>query len=245
MTDCACDLRCDPTNPGQCSCGCHDWQQVVALYVDEKGPYANDRRFEIYGITRDARTYQGNRPCVCHPLCQRYGRMAKGSPGHQRYEVGDDGGGFVHCRDTVRRVGGVIEHPAGSHAYTMHGLPIPPKTGWSHPDPWGGRSCRIDQGAYGHPAKKATWLYAVLPHYPELDWTRVSGLAWIGGDGYHGKRERDRAKSSSKGIVKREQVPKDWNWRTPDRLKEVLYEMAASAIGWKPGVAVPLQAVLV
>lgn len=93
MTDCACDLRCDPTNPGQCSCGCHDWQQVVALYVDEKGPYANDRRFEIYGITRDARTYRGDRPCVCHPLCQRYGRMAKGSPGHQRYEVGDDGTG--------------------------------------------------------------------------------------------------------------------------------------------------------
>lgn len=140
----------------------------------------------------------------------------------------------MFCRDHVREHGGVIEHPAGSHAYEMHGLPVPPRKGWSPPDEWGGRSCRIDQGAYGHPAKKATWLYAVLPSYPELDWTRVWGLAYIGGDGYHGKKERDRAKASSKGIQKAPQVPAEWNWRTPDKLKAVLYEMASSCVGWTP-----------
>lgn len=43
-------------------------------------------------------------------------------------------------------------------------------------DEYGGRSCYIDQGVYGHRAKKATWLYAVLGSYPEMNWTRASGL---------------------------------------------------------------------
>ncbi len=208
--------------------------QVAALYVAENGPYASDPRFDAWGVSRDARKYQGDQPVVSHFECKRWGRMARGSPGHQRFEVGDDGGCADHTRETLRRVGGVAEQPEGSHAFAHNDWPRPPRRGWSPPDEWGGRSCRIDQGAYGHPAKKATWLYAILPVYPELDWTRVSGRPWIGGDGYHGKAERDRAKASSKGVQKVEQIPPEWNWRTPDALKDALYAMAASAIGWKP-----------
>lgn len=207
---------------------------VLALFVSERGPYANDPRFDAWGKTRDALKCRVKKPACCHPECKRYGRMAKGSPSYQRFQVGDDGGQFVFCRDHVREHGGIIEHPAGSKAFEMHGLPTPPRRGWSPPDEWGGRSCRIDQGAYGHPAKKATWLYGVLPFYPELDWTRVSTGVYIGGDGYHGKKERDRAKASSKGIQKVPQVPRDWNWRTPDKLKDVLYELTKSCVGWTP-----------
>lgn len=208
--------------------------QVAALFVAEKGPYASDKRFDAWHIKRDARKFTGKQPCVCHPRCERFGRMARGSPGHQRFEIGDDDGDFEFCLGVIRANGGVTEGPEGSHAWRIYKLPIPPRKGWSPPDEFGGRSCRIDQGAYGHPAKKATWLYAVLPFFPELNWKRVWGRPYIGGDGYHGKAERDRAKASSKGVRKMPQVPREWNWRTPDALKDALYEMAASCIGWTP-----------
>lgn len=34
----------------------------------------------------------------------------------------------------------------------------------------GGRSCCVEQGHYGHAARKATWLYAVAASPPELTW---------------------------------------------------------------------------
>lgn len=43
-------------------------------------------------------------------------------------------------------------------------------------DLFGGRSTYVDQGAYGHPAKKPTWLYAKLRRWPALNWTRVHSM---------------------------------------------------------------------
>src|SRR5262249_293558 len=34
----------------------------------------------------------------------------------------------------------------------------------------GGWSAHVEQGRYGHPAKKATWLYAFGVDLPELKW---------------------------------------------------------------------------
>lgn len=221
-TEDACPITTFPSEP------------VVALFVSDEGPYVSDPRFDAYGPKRNAFTCTRKAAAVCHPECKRWGRMARGSPGHQRFEVGDDGGQFEFCLCWVRENGGVIEGPQGSHAWPWFRLPLPPRRGWSPQDEFGGRSCRIDQGAYGHPAKKATWLYGVLPIFPELDWSRVWGRPYIGGDGYHGKAERDRAKASTKGVQKVPQVPREWNWRTPEALKEALYEMAASCHGWQP-----------
>jgi len=97
-----------------------------------------------------------------------------------------------------------------------------------------GRSAYIDQGAYGHPAKKPTWLYAILPAFPELRWERVWDRPRIGGDGFHSSAERARAKARVGGFEKSPQVPSEWRWRTPDALKDALFEMAASCIGWTP-----------
>lgn len=217
---------------------------IAALFVSEQGPYATDARFDAWGVSRDARTYAGNAPGVGHPPCERWGRMAKGSPKAQRFEVGDDGGCFASCLANIRRTGGVIEHPQGSHAFRHFGLPIPPRKGWSHPDEHGGRSAYIDQGAYGHPAKKPTWLYAVLPSYPELDWTRVWDRPRIGGDGFHSSAERARAKARVGGIKPFPQIAPAWRWRTPDRLKDELHGMASSCLGWSPAPRVPKQAPL-
>ena len=213
--------------------------QVAALYVSEVGPYAEDPRFDAWGVTRDARSYAGSLPVVGHPPCERWGRFATGGPTAKReFTMGDDDGCFESCLENVRRVGGVIEHPQGSHAFRVFGLPKPPRKGWSPPDEWGGRSCYIDQGAYGHPAKKPTWLYAILPAYPELNWTRVSGLPRIGGDGFHSKLERAKAKARvtppSKATGFHPNIPDHWRWRTPDQLKAVLHALARSCHGWTP-----------
>lgn len=213
---------------------------VAALFVSEEGPYAEDPRFDAWGIGRDARSYDGSDPVVAHPPCERWGRMAKGSPTSQRFHVGDDGGCFSVAVAKIRANGGVLEHPQGSEAFRWFNLPIPPEKGWSAPDAYGGRSCYIDQGAYGHPAKKPTWLYAVLPAYPALDWTRVWNRPRIGGDGYHSARERARAKAAGKHQPK-EQVPDEWRWRTPDQLKTTLYELAESARNAKPAATPPAQ----
>lgn len=69
---------------------------------------------------------------------------------------------------------GVLEHPEHSHAWALHKM-IPPDaglTGWTFPDSHGGRSCLVEQGQYGHIARKPTWLYAVSPSFPDMDWTR-------------------------------------------------------------------------
>lgn len=223
--------------------------KVAALFVSEVGPYAQDPRFDAWGKTRDARLYHGDKPCVCHSPCERWGRFANGGPTAKAvFVLGDDGGCFQSALDNVRRVGGVLEHPQGSHAWGWFGLPYPPKTGWSPRDPWGGRSTYIDQGAYGHPAKKPTWLYAILPTFPDLRWERVWGRPRIGGDGFHSKLERAKAKArvgpktKDKGF--HPNVPDEWRWRTPDALKDELYAMAASCIGWKPTKPSTVQAVL-
>jgi hypothetical protein len=164
---------------------------VLALYVEEKGPYAEDPRVDAWGVTRDARSCKVKKPAVAHPPCQRWGRFAEGSPTDKKFTIGDDGGCFAHAVAHVRANGGVIEHPQGSYAWEWFGMPRPPERGWSRPDAFGGRSCYVDQGAYGHRAKKPTWLYAVLPTYPKLDWTRVWNRPYIGGDGFHSSRERE------------------------------------------------------
>lgn len=149
---------------------------VAALYVAKDGPYVNVEGVDPWTVERDARAYPGPWKAIAHPPCERWGRYAKGGPNPRarRFEIGDDGGCFEAALASVHRFGGVIEHPAGSHAFKRFGLPLPPRIGWSQPDAHGGRSCYVDQGAYGHPAKKATWLYAVLSSYPEMNWTRVA-----------------------------------------------------------------------
>lgn len=67
--------------------------------------------------------------------------------------------------------GGILEHPEQSHAWAHFGLNEPPrKGGWICADFYRGWTCCIEQGRYGHYARKPTWLYAVDCKLPELDW---------------------------------------------------------------------------
>jgi hypothetical protein len=99
------------------------------------------------------------------------------------YPGGNDGGCFGHALRSVIAFGGVVEHPAFTHAWEAHELPRPIGIGWSehkrHGVPiW---VCEVWQSAYGHKARKRTWLlYAGAVAPIELNWERQVGTHQIG-----------------------------------------------------------------
>lgn len=152
---------------------------IAALFVETDGCYFGLPGVDPWDITRDARLYAGPYPVVAHPPCQRWGRFWHGSTRkpHQ-FQLGDDGGCFEAALSAVRKFGGVLEHPADSHAWAHFGIRRPKRfEGWrlasdGHDDDW---TCYVEQGHYGHMSRKPTWLYAVVPPgfpLPQLNWSR-------------------------------------------------------------------------
>lgn len=89
----------------------------------------------------------------------------------RRKTKGFDAGCYGSALTAVRNWGGVLEHPWGSHAWAWFGLAVPPRSGgWIKADDFGGWTCCVEQGRYGHYARKPTLLYAVGTDRPELDW---------------------------------------------------------------------------
>lgn len=145
---------------------------IAALYVETDGCYYGLPDVDPWDERRDARLYSGPHPVVAHPPCQRWGRYWHGAPNkpHQ-YQLGDDGGCFAAALSSVRTYGGVLEHPAHSHAWRWFGIAKPPRAGgWVPADEHGGWTCHVEQGHYGHMSRKATWLYACGVDLPDLIW---------------------------------------------------------------------------
>lgn len=151
---------------------------IAALYVDARGCYADLPGVDAWPEARDARLYAGPHPVVAHPPCQRWGKFWAGQPlwisrTGERKTKGDDGGCFAAALASVRRWGGVLEHPYGSHAWPHFGLAVPPRDGgWTMADDLGGWTCCVEQGRYGHYARKPTLLYACGVDLPQLRWGR-------------------------------------------------------------------------
>ena len=140
---------------------------IAALYVDPCGIYAAKLgTAACWDAVKDARTYRGDAAVVAHPPCERWSRLA-----HIHGRIGEDGGCFAAALVDVERCGGVLEHPANSIAWSAFGLPVPPAAGgWVRGLHRRGWACHVEQGHYGHPAPKATWLYYVGPPPPPLVW---------------------------------------------------------------------------
>ena len=144
----------------------------------------------------------------------------------ERKIKGDDGGCFAAALDAVRRYGGVLEHPAGSHAWAHFGLHKPPTSGgWIAADMLGGWTCCVEQGRYGHYARKPTWLYAVGCDLPELDWGRSAAKFPQWAIEKHGLEYCKRA-----GELAFQGGGKDSTARihTPEPFRDILIEMARS-----------------
>lgn len=149
---------------------------IAALYVAPNGSYINVPGVDPWTKERDARLYRGPHPVVAHPPCQRWGKFWAGQPLYIKQTgirkiKGDDEGCFKAALEAVRTFGGVLEHPKDSHAWEHFGLNAPPMHGgWVKADDLGGWTCCVEQGRYGHYARKLTWLLVYHCALPELNW---------------------------------------------------------------------------
>jgi hypothetical protein len=158
-------------------------QAVAALYVEKGGSYWDLPEVEAWDVTRDARMYPGPLPVVAHPPCQLWVNFAAlnySRWGGEHNRPGNDEGCFAAALAAVRLWGGVLEHPAFTNAWSRFDLPRPCALGWSSSTA-GEWVCEVWQSAYGHPARKRTWLFycGALPPF-ELNWTRSPGTHQIG-----------------------------------------------------------------
>jgi hypothetical protein len=145
---------------------------IAALYVETDGCYFGVEGVDPWDEARDARNYRGETGAVvAHPPCQRWGRFWHGSTRkpHQ-FKLGDDGGCFAAALNAVLCFGGVLEHPADSHAWEAFGLVKPPRSGGWVSSGLFGHTCYVEQGHYGHLSRKGTWLFAAHVDTPELRW---------------------------------------------------------------------------
>lgn len=107
---------------------------------------------DVWDIERDARNYIGDAPVVAHPPCRAWGRMRKfAKPRPDEKDLA------IFAVATVRRCGGVLEHPASSSLWKAANLPVPGEKA----DSFGGWTFPVVQFWFGHRAMKATWLYIV------------------------------------------------------------------------------------
>lgn len=203
---------------------------IAALYVATGGCYFGLEGLDPWDEARDARKYAGPWPVVAHPPCQRWGRYWHGGPSAKVRRVkGDDGGCFAAALEAVRLFGGVLEHPEASAAWATFGLKAPLRGGgWSVADDRGGWTCCVEQGHYGHRARKATWLYASGVELPSLRWGRSASSIRLD-DGYHSAAERRRARGERTTDDTIERLSRRERLATPVPFRDLLLSIARSA----------------
>lgn len=172
---------------------------VAALFVAKDGCYFGVDGVDAWDISRNAMNYRGDLPVVCHPPCQLWGRFAAINYkrwGGEHNKPGNDGGCFSFALNAVLRCGGVLEHPADTSAWKAYDLPKPTGIGWQECKA-GGWVCEVWQSAYGHKARKRTWLFycgSNPPAEPRLE--RLDGTHQIG---FHDQRGKTANKPTISG----------------------------------------------
>ena len=200
---------------------------IAALFVQKDGCYFGLPDVDPWDEERDARLYAGPWPVVAHPPCERWGRFWFGGPqwlkdGNPRKVLGDDAGCFASALASVRRWGGVIEHPEASHAWPQHGINKPPRRGgWVEAGDGVGWTCCVAQGNYGHKGNKWTWLYVVGEKPHDLTWGHSGKRVLLAGL----SRER-RRRDQRTGIV--QAMSKRQRSATPIEFRDLLLDIARS-----------------
>ena len=201
---------------------------INALFVETDGVYFNQPNILAWDIKKNAFNCNNGAPAICHPPCKRWGRYWSGGPSAKvKRLLGDDGNCFAHSLWYVRTFGGVIEHPEASHAYKFYGLNKPPKNGgWVKADEFGGLTCCVEQGHYGHKARKATWLYINKVNPIELKWGKSEATQKMELSP-HSKEQADKIRSEEnykpiKRLTKYERLA------TPIEFRDLLIELASN-----------------
>lgn len=110
----------------------------------------------------------------------------------------------------------VLEHPAYSLAWKRYGLAPPVGSGWQL-TLMGYWVCQVSQVAYGHRARKRTWLLYVgntPPHV--LDWSEPEHTGRVGGCANNGVSRHPRVWSREAS-------------KTPDEFAKMLIKLAKNS----------------
>lgn len=161
---------------------------IAALFVARGGAYWNLPGVDPWDETRDARRYRGPHSVVAHPPCAAWCQLAGLRQHRYGYPQGEDDGCFVSALESVREYGGVLEHPAYSRAWKRFGLRRPIRGTWIRDFRDIGWVTEVSQAAYGHRARKRTWLYFVGRTPPEIDWSEPMTTAVVSGSHNHCKK---------------------------------------------------------
>ena len=202
---------------------------IPVLFAEKNGVYFNDARFDPWCIERNAMNYKGCKPVIAHPPCKRWGRYWSGGPSSKNKLLkGDDNNMFAHSLWVVRTFGGVIEHPEASHAWAWFGLKKPPKKGgWIIADDFGGFTCCVEQGNYGHKARKATWLYINKISPTELKWGKSDATMKMELSPHSKEQARAIRQADNYRPVKRLSAYE--RLATPVLFKELLYKLVRNS----------------
>jgi hypothetical protein len=192
---------------------------IAALYVERDGAYYGLDDVDPWDEERDARLYDGPWPVIAHPPCQRWCALAAMNEVRYGYRVGDDHGTFAAALAAVRKWGGLLEHPANSLAWPAFGLQRPIRGAWSRAmfdDP--GWVTSVSQVAYGHVARKRTWLYYVGPEPAPLNWSEPKAQTVVG--------DLRAAENHKRGLTR---ISKAQSLGTPPAFRDALIALARSA----------------
>lgn len=192
---------------------------IAALFVEKNGCYFGLNNVDPWDVERDARLYNGPYPVVAHPPCQLWGRFAHVNFkrwGGEHNRPHNDNGCFASALQSVRKFGGVLEHPAFTDAWKVFNLPRPSAFQWTqHGREW---VCEVWQCAYGHKARKRTWLFYCGDNKPnDLKWDRPQATHQIG---QHDQRGKERNKPTISGKAAS---------ATPPEFRDALIELARKA----------------
>jgi hypothetical protein len=123
---------------------------ISVLFCSPRSVYNKFEGIAIYDRKRDAFTFNGKGPVICHPPCAQWSRLRNLA----KHNLSDKSAA-VFCLNIIRCNGGILEHPAGSVLWRTLSLPKP----GGPPDVFGGYSLSIRQVEFGHHCVKQTWLY--------------------------------------------------------------------------------------
>lgn len=145
---------------------------IAALFVETNGVYFNLPDVDPWDVARDARLYPGPHPVVAHPPCGPWSALKHLYRGNEH----DCAPAAVAI---VRRWGGVLEHPANSGLWSACQMPEPDELSDGH-----GFTICVDQVAWGHVARKRSWIYMVgVDRAAALAGVRTGGTPthWVSG----------------------------------------------------------------
>lgn len=128
--------------------------KYAALYCRTDSAYKNRPDWDVYDKTRDARTYIGTNPVVCHPPCRAWSQLqhrsfrSEENPGYERATEMQHA---LYSMGLVYSNGGILEHPKSSRL-------------WKIGNTQQGLLLNINQYDFGHVASKPTTLFI----YPKI-----------------------------------------------------------------------------